>query len=98
MKIVLEKEDIFKLVYNAISFGGLQELILCGVELYIDKEKLKLTNEKLQKKNTYGIKLSRYDLWLDIFMNEGLLFIDYENLDDITEYLLTPQLAYNNLK
>ena len=43
MKVILEKDDVLKLMYNALCNGGLTELSHSGVELNYNKNKWEFT-------------------------------------------------------
>jgi hypothetical protein len=94
MKIVIEQEDVFKLMYNAMANGGLVELQHSGVSLEIDSNQYSKAKDKLLERNS-GI-IFREDVWLEVFKNYGLLFIDEEGGEKLD--VLTVDLALRNLQ
>jgi hypothetical protein len=94
MKIVLEQEDVFKLMYNAMANGGLVELQHSGVSLEIDSNQYSKAKEKLLERNSSII--SREDVWLEVFKTDGLFFIDEEGGEELD--VLTVDLALRNLQ
>jgi hypothetical protein len=94
MKIILEKEDVLKLMYNAMANGGLVELQHSGVSLEIDSNQYSKAKDKLLERNS-GI-ICREDVWLEVFKNYGLLFIDEEGGEELD--VLTVDLALQNLQ
>lgn len=94
MKIILEQEDVFKLMYNAMANGGLVELQHSGVSLEIDSNQYSKAKDKLLERNS-GI-ICREDVWLEVFKNYGLLFIDEEGGEELD--VLTVDLALQNLQ
>lgn len=94
MKVVLEKDDVLKLIYNALCNGGLYELGLSGVYFNLDKHKYNSAKESLKQRVSSTI--CREDVWMEVFQTNGLTFIDEEGGDD--EIHLTLDLALANLQ
>jgi len=94
MKVVLEKEDVLKLIYNALCNGGLIELSCSGVELNIERNQYDSAKERLKQRVSSTI--CREDVWMEVFQTNGLTFIDEEGGDD--EIHLTLDLALANLQ
>lgn len=95
MKIVFEKEDVLKLMHNALCNGGLSELGCSGVYLKVEKEQYALAKERVKKVNSSGM-ICREDVYLEVFKTDGLRFVDEEGGEELD--ILTVDLALKNLQ
>ena len=90
MKVVLEKEDVYKLMHSAFCNGGLTELAYSGVRMKSVKEHYELAKSLLNKES-----VCREDVWLKVLETKGVTFVDEEGDEEIH---ITLNQALENLQ
>jgi hypothetical protein len=100
MKIILEDEDIVKLVYNAFVDGGLHELGYADIEIKFSDEQYKETSAILKEQLTKQEVKTVYDgvcyedVLVQLFKEEKLYFHDH---GERKKLMFTPASVRKNL-
>lgn len=94
MKIILNDEDIIKLVYNAFVDGGLTEIRRSEIELKFHDDHYRKAKDKLKETMKHDT-ICYEDVLVQLFKDGRLKFIDH-NCD--TGYAFTPSVVMENLE
>jgi hypothetical protein len=99
IKLELNREDVRELVYESFCNGGLEGLgwanILINWQDARNTTNYEKAKERLIAKNGVNKSLCREDILIEIFLNDGLYFYDYEADEDNIHF--TMEIAEKNI-